>query len=41
MIGDPDIAEEVHQALDGIDVQRTRRILRRAVRLVERERRRA
>lgn len=38
VIGDPDIAEEVHQALDGIDVNRTRRILRRAVRLVERER---
>ena len=37
VIGDPDIAREVHEALDGIDVQRTRRILRRAVRMAERE----
>lgn len=37
VVGDPDIATEVHKALDGIDVMRTRRILRRAVRRVERE----
>ncbi|MBK6981927.1 MAG: hypothetical protein IPH30_10810 [Betaproteobacteria bacterium] len=38
IVGEPDIALEVHKALDGIDVARTRRILRRAVRRVERER---
>ena len=37
VIGDPDVAREVHRALDGIDVQRTRRILRRAVRIAERD----
>ena len=37
VIGEPDISREVHQALAGIDVQRTRRILRRAVRIAERE----
>jgi len=37
VIGDPGIAEEVHHALEGIDVARTRRILRRAVRMAERE----
>lgn len=35
--GAPDIAVEVHKALEGIDVIRTRRILRRAVRMVGRE----
>jgi predicted lipid carrier protein YhbT len=37
VVGDPDIAGEVHEALEGIDVARTRRILRRAVRLARRE----
>jgi O2-independent ubiquinone biosynthesis accessory factor UbiT len=37
VVGDPDIAGEVHEALGGIDVARTRRILRRAVRLARRE----
>ncbi|MBL0142408.1 MAG: hypothetical protein IPP91_10025 [Betaproteobacteria bacterium] len=37
VVGDPDIAQEVHHALEGIDVVRTRRILRRALRRVERE----
>ena len=37
VVGDPDIAVEVHKVLEGIDVVRTRRILRRAVRRVERE----
>lgn len=40
VIGDPDIAAGVRKVLDGIDVVRTRRILRRAVRMVERERER-
>ena len=35
VVGDPDIAAEVHKALEGIDVVRTRRILRRAVRLAK------
>jgi predicted lipid carrier protein YhbT len=37
VIGDPDIADDVHHALDGIDIPRTRRILRRAVRMAERD----
>ena len=37
VVGEPDIATEVHRALAGIDVARTRRILRRAVRMVERD----
>ncbi len=37
VVGEPDIAAELRKALDGIDVVRTRRILRRAVRRVERE----
>ncbi len=37
VVGDPDIAGEVHRALDGIDVARTRRILRRALRMAQRE----
>jgi len=37
VVGDPDIAAEVHKALEGIDVVRTRRILRRAVRLTKLE----
>ncbi|MDH5264947.1 MAG: hypothetical protein OEX21_09385 [Betaproteobacteria bacterium] len=37
VVGDPDIAGEVHRAFEGIDVARTRRILRRAVRLVRRD----
>lgn len=37
VVGDPDIADEVHGALEGIDVVRTRRILRRALRMAERE----
>ena len=37
VVGDPDIAAEVHKALEGIDIVRTRRILRRAVRLTRRE----
>jgi predicted lipid carrier protein YhbT len=32
VIGDPAIARQVHAALDGIDVRRSRRILRRAAR---------
>jgi predicted lipid carrier protein YhbT len=36
VIGDPDIAAEVRKVLDGIDVVRTRRILRRAVRMAQR-----
>jgi predicted lipid carrier protein YhbT len=35
VVGDPDLAAEVHRALEGIDVARTRRILRRAVRMVK------
>lgn len=34
--GDPQIAGEVHEALSGIDVARTRRILRRAARMAAR-----
>ncbi len=37
VVGEPDIAGEIHRALAGIDVVRTRRILRRAVRMAERE----
>ena len=37
VVGNPDIAQEVHAALAGIDVVRTRRILRRAVRMAERD----
>ncbi len=37
VVGDPDIADEVHAAIDGIDVVRTRRILRRAWRMAARE----
>ena len=37
VVGDPDIAREVHRTLAGIDVARTRRILRRAVRMAERQ----
>ena len=37
VIGDPDIADDVHHALDGIDIPRARRILRRAVRIAERD----
>jgi predicted lipid carrier protein YhbT len=37
VIGAPDIAAEVRNVLDGIDVVRTRRILRRAVRMAVRE----
>lgn len=37
VIGDPDLTLEVRDALAGIDVVRTRRILRRAVRMAERE----
>jgi predicted lipid carrier protein YhbT len=38
VVGDPDIAAEVRSTLARIDVARARRILRRAVRRVERER---
>ncbi len=41
VVGDPDIAARVHEVLRGIDVMRARRILRRAVRRVVRERARA
>ena len=37
VVGDPDIAAEVHKSLEGLDVARTRRILRRAVRMVGRD----
>jgi predicted lipid carrier protein YhbT len=37
VVGDPEIAGEVHDALEGIDVHRTRRILRRALRMAQRE----
>ncbi len=37
VVGDPDIAAEVQKVLEGIDVARTRRILRRAVRMVGRD----
>ena len=37
VVGDPEIAGEVHDALEGIDVYRTRRILRRALRMAQRE----
>jgi predicted lipid carrier protein YhbT len=37
VVGDPDIAQEVHRALEGIDIVRTRRILRRALRMAQRE----
>lgn len=37
VVGDPDIAGEVHRALEGIDIVRTRRILRRALRMAQRE----
>ena len=37
VVGDPDIADEVHGSLEGIDVVRTRRILRRALRMAQRE----
>jgi predicted lipid carrier protein YhbT len=37
VVGDPDIAKQVHETLAGIDVARTRRILRRALRMAERE----
>jgi predicted lipid carrier protein YhbT len=37
VVGDPDIAAEVHRALEGIDIVRTRRILRRALRMAQRE----
>jgi len=38
VVGDPEIASEVRKTLAGIDVVRARRILRRAVRRIERER---
>ena len=41
VVGAPDIAARVHEVLRGIDVVRARRILRRAVRRVVRERERA
>ena len=41
VVGDPEIAAEVRRTLAGIDVARTRRILRRAVRWVERDSRRS
>jgi predicted lipid carrier protein YhbT len=37
VVGDPAIAGEVHESLEGIDVVRTRRILRRALRMAQRE----
>jgi predicted lipid carrier protein YhbT len=37
VVGDPGIAAEVRRALEGLDVVRTRRILRRAMRRAERE----
>lgn len=37
VIGEPDIAAQVRKVLAGIDVARTRRILRRAVRMVRRD----
>jgi predicted lipid carrier protein YhbT len=41
VVGEPDIAGEVHRAVCAIDVVRTRRILRRAVRMAQREAARA
>jgi len=41
VVGDPEIAQEVRSTLEAIDVVRARRILRRAVRRLQRERARA